>query len=1728
MAKELRLHSPAGVEPAVYTWPLQHTDKTDGAVEIVDTIRWVCEDVPQLMLAMENNVLNDYDTSSYESMLTLCEKYNRAIDAIRQLWKGTSSPTTIATRATPGLLKHIIQQVYSHAIDDPDKLNCYEPFSPEVYGETSYDLVMQMLEHVKISEEDVFIDLGSGVGNVVLQVAAATSCKLAYGIEKADVPAKYSKVMRLEYERWMKWYGKEYSKYLLEHGDFLSDIMKEKIASANIIFVNNFAFGPRVDHQLKERFANMKEGAKIVSSKAFCPLNFRITDRNLSDIGSIMDVVELSPLRGSVSWTGKPVSYFLHTIDRTLLEKYFQTLKDPKLREEYYRSCVRAKRPRRSNVDYLASRSLDLGKTSSDSDSAVYGPTTRRQWSEWIAKESMKENMDESLDGSEILDMDSDVSSQTSRRKRHRNKESSGTETRKPQTAKPANPKTKDKKPKKVSPKDNSLRGRGRPKKREAVMSRGARDKLKKSAALGMDLLHQHTVSLSQSPPEEGSESQDGLGVSFNLPSMMSAHQEKPRAKSRERKPSHRQKKDLETSIQWLVDDYKMQLLQFLSYMKTPQYNDLVRKQMEEEKVYNEQLKLKRGLLEDQISALTKEGVRLLNLQLDKLGIQAKSPSELVAKSREIVGRHRELQDSCQALTDNLRVLEAENRKLVETRNQEMVTQLLGHGGKWDSTDSTSNAKAASLITEQIIQEFSNQQELKRQVQKLEFEVTTLEKMSDNVKKPEKAPKKKRRSKGTEKSRKIKDMVGPPVSPPAIKEDVLKRERLSGSQSGSPSLFKSWPAEGTPVTHKSPSRAATIAANDGELTHLSPGKAALQRKLSNTAESGGAVDSSNMMVLKDDKGREFASDVGHLMLAAHRQMQQTQNTYAGKVDPSQSSALHVVTTSVGGLPGNPVMQTSMASLGSRDRHHGSGPTGHHLVQSSCMPLISPLDMKHTGLYRFMPASQVSKVLNSTVDCGEPPLSPQNVTLYPPAAGQPPDSRQDLPANSKPDTSTFSSLAMSHPSLPRGGGGGGGDADSGRSSDASSSKEELAKIATSEPQPIPQPTSSKKAETSRSKKSRKRPAVNTADQSTPAKISTSVVEKSGQGQQGSVGGAMTETQDIITMVTNVNQPLRISAIPSPDGTMPGQSGKEVASTLKAENSGEKPNATSESDNSNVRESPNTKKLQANISSKIDALAAFASSQLDRSKQIRRQSTGNSPGDTHGSWDPHKQGGQMPRYMPTLHESQPGVQPTTAGGNPDLLSAQLSNAGLACATSLHALSAAAAAAAPNPWQMAFMNKLQNSGEEHSSSGGIKKNEIEPTLFLSGHYTPKGKKPIPMKLSPKNPPKPLEPDPAGEELVPPKTPGKDFEDETIFSSSSGSSCLKQSSTVGSSSMSSSTVSESKHGAVPTEEDARYADVQFHKKFSRKEGRKYCKPPSHNVANQEAQGAQGKRQSSVGSSAQKSERDGQKSKTQSSVPTVVLQRPPGHDPPKLAIKQQHSSHYISKSSSSSTSSTTSTSSQQGSKYSSSQGKHDPKLGPFIELRSPGLKQVPNPPPTGAPVSTHQTLLTTSASAQRYVGSTYYTSALASSGIHPQAVNVELLDRSQSRGSSSGAPSHSNLQSSTESYHSPFSTPPPPPTSRGTPSSSDSAHSDNHGSMRGTPPSHGGRSMPPTMSPLPSSVPIPGGYAINGVMPQYGVNQQQSADLGMPTYLPNSGNYMPVTHSGHGPSYLMQYGTPR
>jgi hypothetical protein len=265
--------------------------------------------------------------------------------------------------------------VYNHSVKDPDKLNLYEPLSPEVYGETSFDLVAQMVKAVPFKSDEVFLDLGSGVGQVVLQVAASTNIKECCGIEKAGTPAKYAVEMDKLFRQWMKWHGKTFSPYRLEKGDFLLEENQAKIAEASVIFVNNFAFGPNVDHKLKQKFSTLKDGTRIISSKPYCHLNFRLTKRNLSDIGAILRITELATMPGSVSWTGNPVSYYLHMVDSTMLEEYFSRVK--KKRD--------ASKDETGSLDDSVSIDEELAGKLDELDDIALGTTTRHQWNDLIA-----------------------------------------------------------------------------------------------------------------------------------------------------------------------------------------------------------------------------------------------------------------------------------------------------------------------------------------------------------------------------------------------------------------------------------------------------------------------------------------------------------------------------------------------------------------------------------------------------------------------------------------------------------------------------------------------------------------------------------------------------------------------------------------------------------------------------------------------------------------------------------------------------------------------------------------------------------------------------------------------------------------------------------------------------------------------------------------------------------------------------------------------------------------------------------------------------------------------------------------------------------------------------------------------------------------------------------------------------------------------------------------------
>lgn len=96
-----------------------------------------------------------YVVKSLECLRSLSEEFNQ--------WSGNVKINK-PSQASSNLIKFLMQLIYNRAVLDPEKLNHYEPFSPQVYGETSYDLIEEMLNRVKnLKETDIFMDLGSGM-----------------------------------------------------------------------------------------------------------------------------------------------------------------------------------------------------------------------------------------------------------------------------------------------------------------------------------------------------------------------------------------------------------------------------------------------------------------------------------------------------------------------------------------------------------------------------------------------------------------------------------------------------------------------------------------------------------------------------------------------------------------------------------------------------------------------------------------------------------------------------------------------------------------------------------------------------------------------------------------------------------------------------------------------------------------------------------------------------------------------------------------------------------------------------------------------------------------------------------------------------------------------------------------------------------------------------------------------------------------------------------------------------------------------------------------------------------------------------------------------------------------------------------------------------------------------------------------------------------------------------
>ena len=91
------------------------------------------------------------------------------------------------------------------SVPDPTVLNQYASFSSETYGETNFKqmevILNELTKQGKWQKNEIFVDLGSGIGSIAMQAAACChSLKYAIGIEIQENPNKIASTMMKKFE----------------------------------------------------------------------------------------------------------------------------------------------------------------------------------------------------------------------------------------------------------------------------------------------------------------------------------------------------------------------------------------------------------------------------------------------------------------------------------------------------------------------------------------------------------------------------------------------------------------------------------------------------------------------------------------------------------------------------------------------------------------------------------------------------------------------------------------------------------------------------------------------------------------------------------------------------------------------------------------------------------------------------------------------------------------------------------------------------------------------------------------------------------------------------------------------------------------------------------------------------------------------------------------------------------------------------------------------------------------------------------------------------------------------------------------------------------------------------------------------------------------------------------------------------------------------------------------
>lgn len=246
------------------------------------------------------------------------ELFKQELSKFNKLIKDQYSDGTIPRilddmHAVPlSLVKRITAQSYNRIVS-PHAHRLRKVAGKETtYGELLTPFVHKIFAQTGLNSTHTFVDLGSGVGNVVLQSALQTGAE-SWGIEKMKLAASLGSEQASELKARSKLWNIALGRIELIQGDFLeSPQIDDVLRRADVVLVNNKVFGETLNNLLLQKFLDLKQGCRVVSLESFGG-GAKQGVRNEQSIAGLFDEERFESGTNSVSWAGESVEYFIAT-----------------------------------------------------------------------------------------------------------------------------------------------------------------------------------------------------------------------------------------------------------------------------------------------------------------------------------------------------------------------------------------------------------------------------------------------------------------------------------------------------------------------------------------------------------------------------------------------------------------------------------------------------------------------------------------------------------------------------------------------------------------------------------------------------------------------------------------------------------------------------------------------------------------------------------------------------------------------------------------------------------------------------------------------------------------------------------------------------------------------------------------------------------------------------------------------------------------------------------------------------------------------------------------------------------------------------------------------------------------------------------------------------------------------------------------------------------------------